>query len=103
MAIKFEVDRKFQERFCRMLDKMGYEHYGIPYKDNPMTCFTVRPYWWGDEDAEEAKLPNFEAPQIGLKLWWYKYPLRGSCCTIQFTEEVMSKLEHIVEEESIDS
>lgn len=98
MAILFEVDRKFQDRFCRMLRKMGYDYDGTPYKENPMQCFTVRPYWWGNEDAEEAELPNFEAPQIGLKLWWYKYPLRSSYCTMQFTEEVMNKLERIVEE-----
>lgn len=93
----YQVDRKYQERFCEVLEKAGYDSYGCSESgDNLYPNFTVRPYWWGDDDAEEATLPNFECKELGLEIAWYKYPLRDSYSNIPFTDEVMESLERIV-------
>lgn len=47
--------------------------------------FTIRPYWWGDEDSEEASKPNFEVPSENFSLTWYKYPFRGSYASEKLT------------------
>jgi hypothetical protein len=39
--------------------------------------FTIRSYYWGD-DEDEMKKPNFEIPSENFFLTWYKYPFRGS-------------------------
>lgn len=54
----------------------GYGHgenYGF---DND--TFTIRPYWWGDDDAPEATLPNFLYKPTGFQIMWYKYAFRDS-------------------------
>lgn len=43
--------------------------------DPEIDGIAFRPYWWGDESAPEASLPNLEC--CGLHLRWYKYPGRG--------------------------
>lgn len=39
--------------------------------------FTIRNYYWGD-DEDEMKKPNFEIPSENFYLTWYNYPFRGS-------------------------
>ena len=44
--------------------------------DDPgISGITWRGYWWGDENAEEAKLPNFVFEDVELR--WYKHPCRS--------------------------
>ncbi len=38
--------------------------------------FVMRPYYWGDDEAEAAK-PNFLHKASGLEIRWYKYIGRG--------------------------
>lgn len=95
----YEVDRSFQLRFQYFLEKAGYDGYGVKEGNKQAKSFIVRPYWWGDDDAEEANLPNFECPELGLTIKWYKYPMRDAYSNIPFTEEIMSALEEILNRE----
>lgn len=44
--------------------------------------FEVRPYWWGEENAPEAGLPNFVFG--GVRIRWYKYPGRGMSTNVEW-------------------
>lgn len=92
----YEIDRIFQDRFQTLLKSAGYDGYGVEDGDWHSKSFIVRPYWWGDDDAPEVDLPNFECPRLDLKIKWYKYPLRDSYSNIPFTEEMMCSLEEIL-------
>lgn len=39
--------------------------------------FTIRPYYWGDNE-ETSELPNFVYKPTGFKIEWYKYAFRDS-------------------------
>lgn len=41
--------------------------------------FVIRPYDWSDK-PEAEKLPNFEFKPEGIKIQWYKNPLRDAFC-----------------------
>jgi hypothetical protein len=45
------------------------------YTDPGIPGIEYRPYWWGNEDAPEATMPNLGCG--GVKVFWYKYPGRG--------------------------
>lgn len=49
-------------------DSDGYEN----------EIFAIRPYWWGDDDAEQVDMPNFLYKPTGFEIRWYKYPFRDS-------------------------
>jgi hypothetical protein len=65
-----------------LFEAAGLSSYGYPndpdadYFDNDV--WSARSYWWGDEEAPEADLPNFIHKPSGLELRWYKYPMRDS-------------------------
>lgn len=99
---KIALDRDiFQDPFCQGLAYIGYDAYGQPnvLGWHPGTepavppehddLFIIRPYWWGDEDAPEAELPNFEVPSANLSIQWYKYALRDSYANREFTLDEM--------------
>jgi hypothetical protein len=46
---------------------------------------TVRGYWWGDESAPEATLPNLSFK--GVDIYWYKHPGRGQSTNIEKTPQ----------------
>lgn len=46
--------------------------------------FTIRSYYWGD-DEEEMDKPNFEVPSEKFSLTWYKYPFRSSYSSEKLT------------------
>lgn len=84
----FQVPRgKWQDRFCKFLDNIGCDYYGIADdQDNPHVnarggvttkLFCIHPYYWGD-DEKECERPNFVYHPTGYVLRWYKYPLRDS-------------------------
>lgn len=57
------------------------EFYGF---DNDV--FTIRPYYWGD-DEELEMLPNFLYKPTGFEIQWYKYPFRDSYMNQNLTKE----------------
>lgn len=54
--------------------------------------FSIRSYWWGDEEAPEATLPNFLHKPSGLEIRWYKYPFRDSYSNRAFTSGELSTI-----------
>jgi hypothetical protein len=44
--------------------------------DPAIPGLAFRPYWWGDENAPEADLPNLAFGDIEIR--WYKHPGRGT-------------------------
>ena len=52
-------------------------------EDPKFDFFEYRPYWWGDEDAPEAHLPNFR--YNGVKIWWYKYMGRSMSTNVDYS------------------
>ena len=85
---KFVLDRKLEDSpsWYKLLEATESDKYGITScKENANdVCgfendvFAIRPYWWGDSDAEEANMPNFLYKQNGFEIRWYKYPFRDS-------------------------
>ena len=35
-------------------------------------------YWWGDDDAQEASVPNLQIEGSDVEIRWYKHPGRGN-------------------------
>ncbi len=48
--------------------------------------FTIRPYYWGDEE-DEINRANFEIPSENFNISWYKYPFRKSYSSELITPE----------------
>lgn len=94
---RVELNREFQDYFCTYLDKMGlddgtdkheYQEHLAGYKVNNII---YRPYNWNDDYDTR---PNFENKDNGLKIWWYKHPLRGAECN--FDIETVEKLKELI-------
>ena len=81
---EFEVPRKeFEDLLLPFMEEIGIGLRGYD-KEMDETCatydnevFTIRPYYWGDEE-EIMKLPNFVYKPTNFQMQWYKYPLRDS-------------------------
>lgn len=84
----FAVDRSLQDSFeweqlINMSDSDFYGHTSNKCKENDVSgyeneVFAIRPYWWGDDDALQAQMPNFLYKPTGFEIRWYKYPFRDS-------------------------
>lgn len=84
----FEVDRDLQDSFewhqlISLSDSDFYGHTSNKIKENDVggyenEVFAIRPYWWGDDDALQAQMPNFLYKPTGFEIRWYKYPFRDS-------------------------
>jgi len=73
----------FQILIAAITEKTGEKDYGYtPHFSNDF--FTMRPYYWGDEEDEMDK-PNFEIPSENFRLTWYKYPFRSSYASEKLT------------------
>ena len=73
-------DDQYQKPFIDWLFAHGFDGYGIHDSgadEIDTDVFIIRPYYWG-EDEEIADLPNFEYKPTGLKISWYKYPMRDA-------------------------
>ncbi len=58
--------------------------------------FAVRSYYWGEsEDEEDRNAWHFWYKPSGLKIQWYKYPLRGAASSEKLDKE---KLEAVLAE-----
>ena len=53
----------------------------------------VVPYYWGEDETKmhHQDNPNFLDRQIGLKIWWYKYPFRGAVMNWKMTAEGLKR------------
>lgn len=100
---EYLVNRNYQTRFVSILEKLGFDHLGIPisnkwdkFIDKDGACntpiFKVFPYYWGDEDILKNK-PNFEFKPLRLEIDWYKYPFRNSHSNIVVTGEILKTIE----------
>lgn len=74
-AIWKEIARVFWNMNQREFDPYGTDDPKIP-------GFEVRSYWWGDENASEADLPNFVFGDVRIR--WYKYPGRGMSANVSW-------------------
>lgn len=92
---KFLIDREaLQDIFCDFLRDIGFDYYGhqtnsslikTKYSDDYCSAdnevFTIRPYYWGDDESI-YNLPNFVYKPENIEIKWYKYPLRSGTCNI---------------------
>lgn len=97
---QYSIDRDNQELFIEILDKLGFDGYGMSYinhnenymkKDKiidefddldedtywDLGDFIIRPYYWGDNE-EISNKPNFLDKKNNIEINWYKYALRDS-------------------------
>lgn len=74
-----EPREDYQEPFARFIDTLGLDYHAMDDHGNGVDndVFTIRPYYWG-EDEEIAALPNFVYKPTGLEIRWYKYPMRDA-------------------------
>lgn len=96
---KYAMPRgEYQDVFCKFLAANGFDGYGFREGSGDETfeneTFSIRPYYWGDDEAVAA-LPNFTYKPKGIQISWYKYPLRDSFCSHDITVE---KLKEILDE-----
>lgn len=70
------VQGPFEVLMNAILEKTGDKNF-IYAPNFSNDFFTIRSYYWGD-DEDEMNKPNFEVPSENFKLSWYKYPFRGS-------------------------
>jgi hypothetical protein len=108
----FAVDRALEASFVEALHQAGFDRKGhrrtwtsdrtapVPYTSDATAThhFVIQPYI--DDDLEQAVIcPNFLDRVTGLKLRWYKYPLRDSYANYDLTPEMLDPiLERLVEE-----
>ena len=97
----FEVERGWSEIFIPLLEKYDLDYHGFPSRPTNGVYVTetdkfkiIPGYDWecscGAEDEEDGDLicehdekcdlvkPNFWYKPTNFKIWWYKYPFRGS-------------------------
>lgn len=51
-------------------------------EDPKILGIEFRPYWWGDEDSEEADKPNLAFGEAHIR--WYKHPGRGQTVNVDW-------------------
>lgn len=85
---EYNVDRDLDEchEWTELLFATDSGYYG--HTDNEIKkndsggyeneVFAIRPYWWGDDNAEQVNMPNFLYKPTGFEIRWYKYPFRDS-------------------------
>lgn len=108
----YAVDRRLEEAFVAALNAAGFDDDGhcqtwtsetpipAPYNSEATATphYVVQPYVRDDRDSATI-CPNFFDRITGLKLRWYKHPLRDSYANYDLNEEMLdSILERFVEE-----
>ena len=94
----FPLERgEWQDMFCRLFEGDHWATHEGPSRSEytfENEVFITRPYDWNCEDPS----PNFEYKPAGLKIWWYKYPLRDSYSDRPITfEELKAIVDHCIE------
>lgn len=77
-----------------LLEVARLDFYGVSDDGNygfDNDTFTIRPYYWG-EDEEEADKPNFLYKPTGFEIRWYKYPFRDSYMNQNLTNKEIKKI-----------
>lgn len=108
----YAVSRSLEGLFVGALKKAGFDAHGFrhgwesdreaqtPYNEHATAThhFVIQPYV--DDNLDNAVIvPNFLDRVTGLKLRWYKYPLRDSYANYDLTEEMLVPiLDRLVEE-----
>ena len=79
----YDIDRKvWQILWDAIMTPYGFGNGGRKY-DNDV--FEHRPYSWNDDDGMINDY-HFHHKPSGLKIQWYKYPLRGALCNMEITD-----------------
>lgn len=81
---KYHVNRKvWQILWDALMTPFGFGQGGRDYSND---IFEHHPYLW---DNHEGMINNYHFYHIpsGLKIQWYKYPLRDANCNIDITDE----------------
>lgn len=105
----FHIEREpAQDHFGRFFDVIGADYCGWADSNSPLRqyeidygydteIFTLRPYYWGEDDAI-AVLPNFVYKPEAIEIKWYKYPLRDAYSNIPLDEtKIKEMLQHCTE------
>ena len=81
---EFEVPRyEFEDILLPLMEEVGVGLRGYDrdmdetYATFDNDVFTIRPYYWGEDD-KIAQLSNFVYKPTNFQIQWYKYPLRDS-------------------------
>ncbi|MBQ6519987.1 MAG: hypothetical protein IJI14_14830 [Anaerolineaceae bacterium] len=99
-----DVRDDMQEIWEGFIDQIDVDIYGYPGEHSPVSqditqdrktvdndIFTIRPYYWGDDDAI-AHLPNFVYKPENIEIKWYKYALRDAYCNTDLTVEKFDEI-----------
>ena len=84
------VEGPFSILIDAIVKKTGVKNFGYT-PDFFNDFFTIRSYYWGD-DEEEINKPNFEVPSEKFELEWYKYPFRSSYANVEITPQMWNEL-----------
>jgi len=76
----FNIERMVNQTLWFAIMTDPYQ--GDNYFEND--TFAIKPYSWSDDDINDW---HFYHKPSGLKLQWYKYPLRGVMSNIDITHE----------------
>jgi hypothetical protein len=85
-AGEFEMPEYACSLLVGVLDEFGRvfwnQHQKSWDRDEAVTMggVTFRPYWWGDDNAPEAALPNLQLEGDLVEIRWYKHSKRGQSC-----------------------
>lgn len=79
--INYDINRKvWQILWDYILGNLGLNKLPSKYINETFEYF---PYSW----EEEENIYHFYHKPSGLKIYWYKYPLRDAKCNIEITDE----------------
>lgn len=80
MECKYEFERDVnQVLWYSVFDEDGEFSYGINGNNFENDTFKIKSYNWNDEDDNDY---HFWHKPSGLKIYWYKYPLRSAMCNM---------------------
>lgn len=101
----YQINRDLQPIFWKLLEALcDGDRYGIHFENDTFEMF---PYYWGDctcgadddltgetDHKEDCLLQkdNFVYKPLGIRIQWYKYPLRDAYSNIQLTEKLMQDI-----------
>lgn len=83
MECKYEFERIVNQILWYSIFDGEYS-YGIDGNDFENDTFKVKSYRWNDEDDNDY---HFWHKPSGLKIYWYKYPLRSPMSNMEITHE----------------
>jgi hypothetical protein len=97
-GIRGDIEIAYWNRFQREFEP------GLPLVKGEIPGIAWRPYWWGDEDAPEASLPNLTFEDVEIR--WYKHFGRGMSCNVEMTPDrwfaFIARMKHHISRISMD-